>query len=116
MLNRVRGLVSSRRLVIAAGAAILLFPLAIIGTGSAVRTAASTWATNRPAHSLAAFRSDKELAAFLRDIRKREQRRPQAMYDMASAPPPPAVMAAPVAGLEPAAAQPRTPGITNNQE
>src|SRR3954467_737799 len=113
MLSRVRNLIPSWRMLVAAAAAALLFPVALIGTGFSVRTAASAWTANRPAHALAAFRSDKELAAFLRDVRKREEKRaPQVMYDMAPAPaaPPPPAMAASQASA------PAAPGITNNQE
>ena len=125
MLNRVRGLVSSWRMLAAALAAVIVFPLAILGAGFSGRTAASTWPTTRPGHALATFRSDKELAAFLRDLRKRQQRRQEAMFDVAEPPPPPPsppppppppAAEAPQAAIAVTGSRVASPGITNNQE
>jgi hypothetical protein len=107
-------------MAMAAAAAVLIFPLGIIGAGVSVPTAASAWATDRPSHALAAFRSDKELAAYLRDLRKRDERRSLNTFNVAEPappPPPPPPAAAPMADtIAVTGARAGSPNITNNQE
>ncbi|HEX4739067.1 MAG TPA: beta-propeller domain-containing protein [Allosphingosinicella sp.] len=115
----------SWRLRLAALATALVLPVALISVGLAGQSVASPGPRADSGHALTAFRSDTELAAFLRDLRKREQRQ-EAHFAMSDAapppppppPPPPAVAAAPaeqaiaVTGTRVTSSN----SITNNQE
>src|SRR4051812_19246885 len=82
----VGGRAFSKRFGLAALATALVLPVAAIGVGFAGEKITSAGARPQSAHALTAFRSDAELAAFLRGLRKRDEP-PVAMSDAVSAPP-----------------------------
>lgn len=97
-----------RRFYLAALATALAFPVALVGAGVAGQKMPMAGSRSQSADALTAFRSDAELAAFLRGLRKRE-RRQVAMSDAVAAAP--AESAISVTGSRVA-----SPSITNNQE